>query len=290
MNKHTSYVLFVLTLSLLSCHNLSTPQETNSTSTEEAQIIRASTPEYIIKNSWGQMLEQKMLKGCILVYDQSQDKFYTNDSTAMNTGYLPASTFKIPNTIIGLETHSIDKDHTFIWDQNERSKDMWEKDLKLKDAFQVSCVPCYQELAREIGIDTMSIYLHRLDFGNMKVDANTIDNFWLTGNSKISCVQQIDFLKRLINRELPISESTRSTMMNILALNSTDTYSLSGKTGWSINANKHNGWFVGYLQIDEKNYYFSTNITPQTNFDMSTFSKIRKEITWEALIDLGLIK
>ena len=75
-----------------------------------------------------------------------------------NTGHLPASTFKIPNSIIALETGLIEDDSTLIkWDGDERRLPAWEQDLVFRDAFHYSCVPCYQEIARKIGEKRMLV-------------------------------------------------------------------------------------------------------------------------------------
>lgn len=70
--------------------------------------------------------------------------------------------------------------------------DIWEKDLSFKDAFRISCVPCYQEIARKIGTIKMKEYLEKFEYKNMIFDSLTIDNFGLKEIQNIS-KQQIDF-------------------------------------------------------------------------------------------------
>lgn len=40
----------------------------------------------------------------------------------------------------------------------------------------------------------------------------------------------------------------------------TPNYTLRGKTGWADSANPGVGWFVGYLEQNNKVYFFATNI------------------------------
>jgi beta-lactamase class D len=165
----------------------------------------------------------------------------------------------------------------------------WEQDLFFRDAFRASCVPCYQEVARKIGAERMKEYLAKLDYGKMIVDSSDIDLFWLEGESKITPEQQVDFLARFYFSKLPVSPRTTDIMKEILVIEKTDSYTLSGKTGWSIRSGNNNGWFVGYIEREGKVYFFAANIDPEIEFNMDLFGVIRTQITMQALKKLGLI-
>lgn len=244
----------------------------------------------IFKPEFQQIIDSANLRGAILVYDLEKDKYYSNDFVWSKEGKLPASTFKIPNSIIGLETGIIENENTiFFWDGEQRALDTWEQNLILKDAFQFSCVPCYQEVARGIGPERMKEYLSKYNYGSMEVDSANIDIFWLQGGSGINQFQQINFLKRLYKSELPISEKTEKIMKEILLLEENEQYKMSGKTGWSIQNGINNGWFVGYVESGSKIYYFATNVEPGEGFRMDMFPGIRKDVTFAALKTLDII-
>ncbi|MBT7827082.1 MAG: class D beta-lactamase, partial [Bacteroidetes bacterium] len=227
----------------------------------------------------------------ILIYNQKDDEYYSNDFEWAQKGFLPASTFKICNSIIALETGVVENDSTmFIWNGVERNMDIWEQDLIFRDAFHFSCVPCYQDIARQIGVERMNEYLKKFEYGNMKVDSSSIDLFWLEGESKISQYQQIDFLKRFYNKELPISDRTFTIMKRLMLLAEKEEFKISGKTGWSIRNGNNNGWFIGYLEKGSEVYFFATNITPDQEFDLSLFPVIRKDISMKALQLLKIIE
>lgn len=237
------------------------------------------------------LLDSAQLKGALLVYDLEMDLFYSNDFEWANSGHLPASTFKIPNSIIGLETGVAKDDSTiFEWDGEQKMFDRWEQDLIFKDAFHYSCVPCYQELARKIGVKSMNEYLNDFYYGNMLVDSTNIDMFWLEGDSKISQFQQINFLRRLHLSELPISKRTDEIIKRMIVIEENEEYILRGKTGWSRQNDIDNGWFVGYVEVQDKAYFFATNIEPKTKDDINDFFKIRMDITMDALRELGIIE
>ena len=245
----------------------------------------------ILVSEFQTIIDSANVEGAILIYDLDGDKYYSNDFEWTKNGNLPASTFKITNSIIALETGVVENDSTlFKWNGEKRRLKNWEQDLIFRDAFHFSCVPCYQELARKIGIKRMTEYLEKLEYGNMKVDSTNIDLFWLEGESRINQFQQIDFLKRFYQSDLPISEQTKRIMKRMMVIEENDEYKLSGKTGWSIRNGNNNGWFVGYIKYKSKTYFFATNVEPKEQFDMNMFPIIRKDVTFKAFEQMKIIK
>lgn len=282
MTKMKIFYLFITGIVIFSC---------SENKKDNADKKELNNEKQVVNLEFQSILDSAKLEGSILVYDFQEEIYYSNDFKWANIGKLPASTFKIPNSIIALESGVVDNDSTlFKWDGNTRYLKIWEQDLIFRDAFQLSCVPCYQEIARKIGKKRMNQYLFQLEYGNMKVDSKSIDNFWLEGDSRISQFQQIDFLKRFQKLELPITERTERMMKRIMIIEDNENYTLSGKTGWSISNENNNGWFVGYVNTKNKVYFFATNVEPKEQFSMKNFSKVRKEITYKALKQLELIK
>jgi len=111
----------------------------------------------------------------------------------------------------------------------------------------------------------------------------------LIGPSTITPFQEIDFLQRFFRAELPISQRTEKIVKSIMVLDVNSMYKLSGKTGWTMDNDKNNGWFVGYVETKNKLYYFATNVEPNPTFDMKLFPSIRKKITYQALKELKII-
>lgn len=275
------HILFIVML-FASC----TDQIINSDKNEGEMIERE-----IIVPAFQSIIDSAEVTGSILIYDVKADKYYSNDFEWANKGYLPASTFKITNSIIALETGVVESDSTiFEWNGEKRRLRNWEQDLTLKKAFHFSCVPCYQEVANKIGVKNMTQYLAKLKYGDMKVDSATIDLFWLEGESRISQFQQIEFLKRFYHSELKISERTFSIMKKMMVMEANDTYTLSGKTGWSIRNGNNNGWFVGYIENQNNTYFFATNVEPKRQFDMNMFPMIRTDLTARAFQQMEIIK
>jgi beta-lactamase class D len=255
----------------------------------QAQIKDKKTNE-VLKPEFGKILDSLKVKGAILIYDLKNETYYSNDFSWAKMGIIPASTFKIPNSIIALETGVIQNDSViFKWNGEKRNFKKWEQDLTFKKAFQVSCVPCYQEVARKIGVERMKSYLKKLNYPGMVFDTLTIDNFWLQGKSKISQMQQIDFLERLYFSKLPISKRTENIMKDIMLIEKTESYTLSGKTGWGMRNEMDNGWIVGYFKTNNSVYFFATNVEMK-NATMDKFPAIRLNSTKEAFRKLKLIE
>lgn len=251
----------------------------------------ASEPKLEVKKELGTVLEEADVEGSILIYDLNKNTFYSNDFEFARTGSLPASTFKITNAMIALETGIMEDDSTMIkWDGQPRRIKLWERDLVFRDAFHVSCVPCYREIARNIGVDRMNEYLEKFDYGNMIVDSSNIDLFWLEGDSKITQFEQIDFLKRFHESSLDISKRTETIMKRLMILEESEEYTLRAKTGWSIREGHNTGWFVGYLEKADNTYIFATKINPKEAFNMHLFPKIRNEVTMTGFEALSILK
>jgi beta-lactamase class D len=244
----------------------------------------------VLKPKFNTILENLKVKGSILIYDSKNNTFYSNDFGWAKTGIIPASTFKIPNSIIALETGVVQNDSVvFKWNGEKRRFKKWEQDLTFQQAFQVSCVPCYQEIARKIGVKRMKSYLKKLNYNGMVFDTLTIDNFWLQGKSKFSQMQQIDFLQRLYFSKLPISTQTENILKNIMIIEKTKSYTLSGKTGWGMRNEMDNGWFVGYLETNNSAYFFALNVEMK-NAVLEEFPAIRMNAVKEAFRELKLME
>lgn len=233
------------------------------------------------------------LNGAFVLYDSNNRKFVRYNSERAKQPLIPASTFKIANSLVGLETGIIpDENFVFKWDGKKRLLAGWEKDFDLKSAFQASCVPCYQELARKIGAERMQKYLNKLKYGNRNISGG-IDQFWLTGGLRISPDEEVNFLRKLYAEKLPISKRSQQIVKQIMLQETTPSYKIYGKTGWQADVldnplGKYSiGWYVGYLEQNGNVYFFATNV--ETDKTQENFASSRTEITKKILKELKLM-
>lgn len=231
--------------------------------------------------------------GTFVLYDSNNKKFTRYNPERAKQQFTPASTFKILNSLIGLETGEIpDENYVFKWDGEKRSIKNWNQDLVFRDAFQFSCVPCYQDLARRISEKRMSKWVKKVDYGNEDISGG-IDIFWLGKSLKISSNQQIKFLRKLYKNELPFAKKNQEIVKKIMLMEETSEYKIYGKTGWQIDDfnnlkdSESIGWFVGFLERKDNIYFFATNI--ETDSTEKTFAESRVKITKKILKELNLL-
>ena len=229
------------------------------------------------------------VKGSFLLYDFQNNKTHVYNKERCKQGFLPASTFKIVNTLIGLETGVIrGENFVILWDSVPRQIPAWNKDHQLASAFQYSVVPWYQELARRIGTKKMKYWVAEAEYGSMDITDENTDLFWLTGNSRITPFEQLDFQKRLVRNEIPFQKEHLTILKKIMILETTPTYIFRGKTGWAVMDNKNIGWLVGYLEKGDNKYAYVLNVESE-NEDSSLFQKSRTEIVRSIFKALSLI-
>jgi beta-lactamase class D len=150
-------------------------------------FLAACSPNNVTEDkSLKKYFEENKVNGCFALMDNGTGRFTIyNLSRYRDSSYLPASTFKIVNSLIGLQTGKISSDSMVIkWDGIKRRVDDWNKDLTMYEAFRVSAVPYYQEVARRIGKDTMQRWLDSLGYGTKKI-ITRVDSFWLDNSLKI---------------------------------------------------------------------------------------------------------
>lgn len=187
------------------------------------------------------------VQGVVALLDDDAQTARCSDLARCEQPFVPASTFKIPNSIIGLETGVIpNADFELPWDGVERPIPAWNHDHTLRTALRDSAVWYYQELARRVGKDRMQVWLHKLAYGNEQ-SGDRIDRFWLDGPLAVRPVEQLEFLRRLARKRLPISARTRDIVLEITQLGELDGKILRGKTGWAQPHQPNEiGWFVGF--------------------------------------------
>jgi beta-lactamase class D OXA-209 len=229
------------------------------------------------------------MTGTMLILDPGNGRTFGYNTACWDSGYLPASTFKIPNSLIGLETGVIDTGYIFNWDGTKRRLPQWEQDLTLRDAFRVSCVPCFQEVARKVGPGRMKSYLEKMGYPGMDVHPENIDLFWLEGKSRITPRQQVEFIRRLYEEKLPLKRSVMQSVKSIMIIETAPGYSISGKTGWATRNGNNYGWFVGWLETNGKVFFVATLVEPNDQEKTDDFAAARKTVTMEVLKYMRII-
>lgn len=221
------------------------------------------------------------VKGTFLLYDIKQNKYLVYNPQRADSPFVPASTYKIFNSLVALETGVVrDENEVSKWDGVKRDFPQWNRDQTMRTAIKDSVVWFYQELARRIGQQRMQHYINLANYGNRDISGG-IDRFWLDGGLRITPKEQIDFLVKLQQNKLPFSQRSIALVKDIIINEKTSDYVLRGKTGWE----KQVGWYVGYLERGSNVYFFAINMDVAKPED----AKARISITKSILQDLGLM-
>ena len=225
--------------------------------------------------------------GVFVALDARTGRIVTNDPARATKRFLPCSTFKIPNSLIALECGAVaDVDTVIPWDHVERWNKAWNRDYALREALPRSTVWFYQELARRVGAERMQDWLRRIGYGNAEIGGG-IDRFWLDGALRISALEQLDFLRRFHDRQLPFRPEVQAAVLEILIADRRDGWVLRGKTGTALEGEHGLGWYVGWVETAQGPVYFALNL--DTDRAGALDSRPRKEITYEALVHLGAL-
>jgi beta-lactamase class D len=211
-----------------------------------------------------------------------------SDKDRSGQAFLPASTFKIPNSLIALETGVVgdpDKD-VFKWDGVKRSIEAWNQDHTLRSAIAASAVPVYQEIARRIGAERMQKYLDLFEYGNRNVGGG-IDQFWLTGDLRIDPIQQIDFVDRLRRGVLPVAKRSQDLVRDILPVTMAGDAWIRAKSGLlGAELGKPSlGWLVGWAEKGGAQTVFALNLDVREPRHVAD----RMKLAQQCLTDIGAI-
>jgi beta-lactamase class D len=226
--------------------------------------------------------------GTFVGYKVDEYLIIASDRNRSGEAKLPASTFKIPNSLIALETVVVgdpDKD-VFKWDGVTRSIEAWNRDHTLRTAIAASAVPVYQEIARRIGAERMQKYVDLFEYGNRDIGGG-IDQFWLTGNLRIDPVQQVDFVDRLRRGVLPVSKLSQELVRDILPVTKVGDAVIRAKSGLlGAEVGKPSlGWMVGWAEKGSEQTVFALNMDCQEPRHIAA----RMTLSQQCLGDIGAI-
>jgi beta-lactamase class D len=241
-----------------------------ATGVSPLQLFAQGAPEIEIRPELAKRFDEDGTAGVFAAYAAGSNGIVASDGARLKQPFLPASTFKIANSIIALDTGVVadpDKD-VFKWDGTVRNFPDWNRDHTLRSAIAASAVPVYQEIARRIGTDRMKAYVDKLDYGNRDISGAPIDYFWLSGNLRISALQQIEFLDRLRRGTLPVPERSQALTRAILPVTKVGDSVIRAKSGLigvddkspagGVSATV--GWLVGWAEKANTVALFALNL------------------------------
>ena len=273
-------------------------QLNSSTILEDTALMNRLTPLLFLflllpLHSRAQHIDKSLFMGydtAFVLHNRSSDKTISVDTVRAAQRLAPCSTFKIYNTLIGLELGLLKRpdEPWYTWDGVHRNYDAWNRNLTLREAFRVSAVPAYQILARQIGVDSMGSYIEKISYGNEDISAG-IDVFWLPGPGRVSIMisadEQVALLNKLLDGKLPFSEQNVAILRDVMQVAKTEKGVFYGKTGSGTSSVGELGWFVGFVESRGEVYVFACNIIGRGN----PSGKVAREIVERVLRAKGLL-
>jgi beta-lactamase class D len=224
----------------------------------------------VVRPEWGRHFEAKGVRGTFIVFEPAKDRYLVFNESRARARFIPASTFKIPNSLIGLELGAIDDENeVFRWDGRPKPRAAWERDHTLATGMRESVVWMFQEVARRIGRERMREWLGRLEYGNRDIRGG-IDLFWLQGGLRVSAREQVDLLRKLSEGELAMTQRSQRLVREALLVEKTAAYRLYAKTGSAGPGPNAIAWWVGWIERKGRpTAHFALNFTPtaKTRFE-----------------------
>lgn len=290
--KKTSFKIFVVVCLLSFANAFIGCSKAKVSAVEVSTAENESLPEAaemsVEKVDLKRFFDEYKVEGCFVLYDKKENKFTRYNSKRCAERFTPASTFKIPNSLIALETGVIKDENEIIkWDGVKRDRAEWNRDHTLDSAFEFSALWFYQELARRVGEKRMKKYVSDFGYGNTDISGG-IDQFWLRGNLRISPDEQIQFLRKVYENKLPVADRSNEILKKIMLAESNANYKLFAKTGAGRNGAKRLGWYVGFIERNGNVYYFANNVEAENGNE--NFMPARIEVAKKILNELGLLE
>lgn len=231
------------------------------------------------------------LSGSITVYDYNKGEWTMSDRVDAQLQMPPASTFKIINLLIALETGIIHDENDVVGWIGSIDTTLYGyrpstyKDMSVKEAFEVSAGWVFMELAKKVGRERYLHYLKACDYGNK--EATDEPDFWNFGPLAISPRNQVEFLIKVYKGQLPFSKRNLEILKRVMVSEQTNTYAIRSKTGWGMAGGMDIGWWVGYVEGNGNVHFFATRLVKDRETVNSNFGSCRIDITKKVLAGMG---
>ncbi|PWN60724.1 penicillin-binding transpeptidase domain-containing protein [Chryseobacterium oncorhynchi] len=249
----------------------------------------------VIRNDFKKYFNECHVNGSVVIYDNSKKNWILSDTIDSKKETLPASTFKIINLLIALETRSIQDEYEVVkWPGKTDTvkygfrPDIYH-DMTVKEAFEVSAGWVFVELAKKIGKTNYKKYLIRSHYGNLNLSQTDAD-FWNFGNFGISPLNQVEFIKNLYTEDLPFSKRNMEIVKSVMISEKTEDFTIRSKTGWTRDNGINTGWWVGSIENKQGIYFFATRLLQDRQIKNPNFGACRKQITKTIFKDLNILK
>lgn len=166
------------------------------------------------KPQFQSIFDRRGRSGCCLIHTAGHEATFGCGLDRAHVRMRPMSTFKVLNSLIALETGVIDITEELDWDGGPAWRDDLKTPMNLSKALSSSALWFFQILARRIGVDRYRRYLTQCGYGNAECGA-AIDSFWLNGSLLVSPLEQLAFVSKFADSELPFAKSALGSSADV---------------------------------------------------------------------------
>ncbi len=229
----------------------------------------------------GELFREAGVEGTFVLCGAAGDTAFGFNRERAEKRFVPASTFKIFNALIGLSAGSVkNAEESIPWNGQPQPVGRFH-------AFRNGDVGTHTEKVCEHHVvdkdrPAMRGKITGIGYGNNEI-GRQVDRFWLGGPLKISALEQARLLARLTRNDLPFPPETMAAVRDMVKLEEGPGWTLYSKTG--TDAKSKLGWWVGWVERWGENYVFALNLDLKNPEDAAK----RAELGRAALKAMGII-
>jgi beta-lactamase class D len=176
------------------------------------------------------------------------------------TQVTPASTFKIAISLMGYDAGFLKDQHAPELPYREGYVDWrenWKQPHDPASWMRDSVVWYSQQVTTALGMPRLQAYVKQFGYGNADLSGDAehdgLTLSWIGSSLKISPLEQVGFLRKLVNRQLGVSAAAYDMTARLVAYQRIGGWDVSGKTGSSSGY----GWYVGWAAQGKRTLVFA---------------------------------
>jgi beta-lactamase class D len=206
----------------------------------------------------------------------------------------PASTFKIALALMGYDSGYLTDEHLPALPFKEGYADWipsWRATTDPSSWIKNSVVWYSQLLTEWLGAQRLRHYVTVFAYGNQDLSGdrgqdNGLTRAWLTSSLQISPLEELEFLHRVLTRQLPVSARAYDMTGRITAVGTIEGWEVHGKSGSGFrqgadgtpDRTRQVGWFVGWASRGTRVVAFARCLQDDTQESASAAKRARESL------------
>ncbi len=208
---------------------------------------------------------------CFLVKENNQVLQQEGDCKTRHT---PGCDFNIPLSLMGFDSGILQDENNPVWPYKEGYEaflNFWKQPHTPRTWIVESCVWYSGNIVDKVGYKRIDDYIHKFKYGNQ--DISGMNHTDWPGALLISAEEQVEFLQRLIDHKLFVSDKAYEMTEKILFIQDMPgRWKLYGKTGVGEGpGSKSIGWFIGWIAKDNRRIPFASCVVDMQKGTIPSF-------------------